>query len=110
MKIRWTVSISFERLLPLTGFEAAESSVYRHILSFFVVVLTLIFAMSWPSIAIPSLQSARVTGTITSTSQPAIFGHAEAGHECSKSCHSLRLFLTEVSGEPFVTDTVLKGR
>jgi len=31
------------------------------------------------------------------------------GHECGRSWHSLRLFLTEVLGEPFVTDAVFKG-
>ena len=79
-------------------------------LGFFVVVPTLIFAASWPSIAIPGLRGVGVIGTVASTSQPAIFARTEAGHKYSKSCHSFWLFLTEVSGEPFVTDAVLKGR
>jgi hypothetical protein len=104
------VSICFERLLPLTGFRAAESGVDRRILGFFIVVPTLIFAASRPSIAIPGLRGARVAGVVASMSQPAIFARTEAGNECSESCHSLRLFLTEVSGEPFVADAVFKCR
>ena len=110
VQIRWTIFISFEWLLPLIGFRATESGVNRCVFSFFIVVSTLMFVASWPAIAIPSFGGARVAGTIASMSQPAIFARAEAGHECSKSCQSLRLFLTKVSGEPFITDAVLKGR
>ena len=42
-------------------------------------------------------------------SQPAIFSHAKAGHECHEGCHGLWLFLAEVSGEPFVKDVMLEG-
>ena len=102
--------ITFERLLPLTGLGAAESGVYRRILGFFVVVPALIFAASWPSIAIPGFRSVGVAGTVASTSQPAIFARTKAGHKCSKSCHSLLFFLSKVSGEPFITDVALKCR
>ena len=110
VQIGWTVPISFEWLLPLTGFRATKSSVDRCIFSFIIVVPMLVFVTSWLFVAIPGLRSVRVTGTVASTSQPAIFARAEAGHECGKNCHGLRLFLTEVSGEPFVTDAVFKGR
>ena len=108
-QIRWTVLISFEWLLPLNMFRAAESSIDRRIFSIFIVVLTLMFVASWPSIAIPGFGGARVAGTVASTSQPAVLSRAEAGHECGKSCNRLRFFLTEVSGEPFVADAMFKG-
>jgi hypothetical protein len=110
VQIRWTVLISFEWLLPLIGFRATESGINRCVFSFFVIVLTLVFVVLWPAIAVPDFGGARVAGTIASTSQPAILSHTEAGHECSKSCHRLRLFLTKVSSEPFVADAMFKGR
>ena len=61
-------------------FGATESGVDRHIFSFFIVVLTLVFVTSWPSVAIFGLRGARVAGTVASTSQPVIFAHTEAGH------------------------------
>src|SRR5215216_3452998 len=87
------VSISFEWLLPLTGFRATESGIDRRILGFFIVVPTLVFVVSWPSIAILGLRGARIASAVAYTSQPAIFARTEAGHKCSKSCHSLRFFL-----------------
>ena len=43
-------------------------------------------------------------------SQPAVLARAKAGHEHRQGCHGLRLLLAEVSGEPLITDVVLKGR
>ena len=83
VQIRWAVPISFEWLLPLTGFRATESGVDRCIFSFFIVVPTLVFVTSWPSVAIPDSIGARVAGTVASTSQPAIFTRTEIGHKCS---------------------------
>lgn len=68
------------------------------------------FIASWPTIAIPGFRGARAAGTVASTGQPDVLSHAEAGHECSKSCHRFRIFLTEVSGEPFIADAMFKGR
>ena len=110
VQISWTILISFEWLLPLSGLRATESGINRCVFSFFIVVSTLMFVASWPAIAIPSFGGARVAGTIASMSQPAILARVKAGHECSKSCHTLRFFLTEVSGEPFVSDAMFKGR
>ena len=69
----------------------------------------LVFVESWPAVVVPGLTSARVTGTVASMSQPAIFARTKAGHKCSKSHHSLWLFLTKVSGEPFITDVMLNA-
>ena len=110
VQTRWTISVSFEWLLPLTGFRAAESGVYRRVLGILVVASTLVFIASWLAIAIPGFGSAGVAGIIASTSQPAIFSRAKAGHECGKGCHGLRLFLAGVSGKPLVMDAVLKDR
>ena len=39
--------------------------------------------------AVSDYGSARITGVVASTSEPAIFSHAEVGHECGKRCHGL---------------------
>ena len=67
------------------------------------------FVASWPTIVVPDFGGARVTGTVASTSQPDVLSRVETGHECGKGCHGLRLFLAEVSGEPFVTDAMFEG-
>ena len=95
VQIRWTLRIFLEWLLPLSGFGAAESGGNRRVFSLFIVVSTLMFVASWPAIAIPGYGGARVAGTVASMSQPAVFSHAEEGHECGKSCHRLRLFLAD---------------
>ena len=43
-------------------------------------------------------------------SQPAVFTRTKAGHECREGCHGLWLLLTEMAGEPLLTDVVLEGR
>ena len=98
VQVGWTVPITFEWLLQLTGFRAAESRVDRRILGFFIVVPTLIFVASRPSIAVPDLGSAGVAATVASTSQPAVFSRTKEGHERRESCHRFRLFLTKVPG------------
>ena len=70
----------------------------------------LVLVASWFAIAIPGFKSAWVASAIASTSEPAIFSRAKACHKCGKGCDGVRLFLAEVSGEPFVSDTVFKGR
>ena len=110
VQTRWTISISFEWLLPLTGFGAAESAVNRRVLRYFIVVSTLVLVASWLAIAVPGFGGARVAGAIASTTKPAIHSRAKTGHKCGESCHGLQFFLAEVSGEPLVTDAVFKGR
>ena len=68
VQIGWAIPVSFEWLLPLTGFGAAESGVDRRILGFFIVVLMLVFVMSWPSVVVPGFGGAGVAGTVASTS------------------------------------------
>ena len=61
----WTIFISFEWLLPLTGFGATESGVDHFV---FIIVLTLVFVASWLAIAVPGFRGAWVAGAIASTS------------------------------------------
>ena len=110
VQIGWTTFVSFEWLLPLTGFRATESGVDHHVFGIFIVASTLVFVVSWPTFAISGFGGARVAGDVASTSEPAVFSCAKAGHECGKSCHGLRLFLAEVSSEPFITNAMFKGR
>ena len=70
----------------------------------------LVFIASWLAIAVPGFGGARIAGAIASTSKPAIFSRAKAGHQCGKSCHGLRFFLAEVTGEPLISDAMFKGR
>ena len=110
VQIRWTIFISFEWLLPLIGFRATKSSVDRCVFNFFIVVSALMFVASWPAIAIHGFRGARVTGTVASMSQPAVFSRTKMGRKCGEGCHELWLFLAEVSSKPLVSDAMFEGR
>ena len=56
--------VSFEWLLPLTGFGATESGVDRRILCIIIVASTLMFVASGPSVLVSSFGSAWVAGTV----------------------------------------------
>ena len=92
----------------MTGFGAAESGVDRRDLRYFVV--TLVFIASWLAIAVSDFGSARIAGAVASTSEPAVFSRAKAGHQSSEGCHGFRSFLTEVACKPFVPDTMSESR
>ena len=109
VQTRWTVSVSFEWLLTLNGFGAAESGIDRHVFDILVVVSVLMLVASWLAIAAPGFGGARVAGAIASTSKPAILSRAKAGHTCGKGCHGLRLFLAEVSGKQLISDAMFEG-
>src|SRR4051812_1301000 len=88
VQTRWTILVSFE-WLPLTGFRATESAVDRRVFGIFVIASTPVFVASWLAVAIPGFGGARVAGAVASTSEPAVFSRAKAGHKCSKGCHGL---------------------
>ena len=102
--------VSFIWLLPLTGIRATESGVDRRVLGVVTVVSTLVSVALGLAVAISGFRSARFACIVIATGQPAIFASIEAGYKRRERCHGLRLFLAEVSGEPFVADAVLKGR
>ena len=66
VQIRWTISVSFEWLLPLIGFTAAESSVDRCVFGTFIIDSTLVLVASWFAIAIPCFRGVGVAGAIAS--------------------------------------------
>ena len=107
VQTRWTIFISSEWLLPLTGFGATESDIHRRV---FCMVSTLVLVASWFAIAVSDFRSAWVAGAIASTSKPAIFSCAKTGHKCGEGSHGLWFFLAEMSGKPLVSDTVFEGR
>jgi hypothetical protein len=76
----------------------------------FIIISTLVFIASWLAIAVSNFGSARITGAVASTSEPAIFSRAEAGHQSGKGCHGVCFFLTEVAGKPFISGAMFKGR
>ena len=61
----WTIFVSFEWILPLTGFGATESGVDRRV---FIIVSTLVLVASWLAIVVPGFRGAWVDGAIASTS------------------------------------------
>jgi hypothetical protein len=63
----WTIFVSFEWLLPLTGFRATESGVDRRIFSIGIVASTLVFVASWPTVVVSGFGGARVAGAVAST-------------------------------------------
>ena len=105
----WAPRISFEWLFPLTGFIASESDISCCILSIVAVNAAFLLVATRPATTIPGIQITRVLGHIVSTSKPAVFSRAKAGHECRECCHRFLLFLSKVSDKPLVTDIVLEG-
>ena len=110
VQTRWTISVSFEWLLLLTGFRATESGVDRRVFGTFIIVSTLVLVASWLAVVVPGFGGASIAGAIASTSKPGILSRAKAGHKCSKGCHGLRLFLAKVSHEPLISDSLFKCR
>ena len=80
------------------------------IIGFITMFAALVFVASWFVVGIFVIRSARIPGCVVVASQPTILARAKAGHECREGCHRLRLILTEVSGEPLVTDVMLECR
>ena len=68
VQTRWTISVSFEWLLPLAGFRATESDVDRHIFGIVIIDSTLVLVALWLAIAIPGFGGSGVAGAIASTS------------------------------------------
>ena len=68
VQTRWTILVSFEWLLPLTGFRATKSGVDRRVFGIFVVASTLVCVAPWPAVAISSFGGAWVAGAIACTS------------------------------------------
>ena len=101
--------IPFEWPFPLTGFGASESGINCRILSIVAVNAALLLVATRSATTVPGVRIIRVLGHIVATSKPAIFSRAKAGHECRECCHRFRLFLSEVPGQPLVTDIVFEG-
>ena len=68
VQTRWTILVSFEWLLPLTGFRATESGIDRRVFGIFVIASTLVLIASWLAISIPGFGGASVAGAIASMS------------------------------------------
>ena len=64
----------------------------------------------WLAVTMADIRSVGGSRCGATASQPAVLARAEAGHECRDGRHGLGFFLAEVSGEPLVTDIMLKGR
>src|SRR4051812_42387614 len=47
VQTRWTILVSFEWLLPLTGFRSTESGVDRCVFGIFISASMLVFVASW---------------------------------------------------------------
>ena len=89
---------SFERLLPLTGFRAAESGIDCRVFGIIAAVAALVSVATWLAVAVSGLRCARVACYVVATGQPAILTRAEASHECCEGCHGLWLLFAEMSG------------
>ena len=110
VQARWSLTVPSVGLLSLAGLGADESGINSGVIG--VVAIALAFVSIAPELAgvVLGLSGACLAGCVFATSQPAVLTRAKAGHECRKGCHRLRLFLAEVSGEPFIMDAMFKGR
>ena len=106
----WSSFAPFIEFLSLAGLGASESGVDCGVIG--VVVIASVFVSVAPKLAsaILGLRGACLAGCVVTTSQPTVLSRAETGHKCREGCHGLRLFLAEVTGEPFVADTGFEGR
>ena len=68
VQARWTVFVSFEWPLPLTGLGATESGVDRRSFDIVIAASMLVFIASSPAVVVFYFRSARAAGTITATS------------------------------------------
>ena len=75
-----------------------------------VITIASTFVPVASEFAVFDLGGARFACRVFSTGQPTIFARAKAGHKACQGCHGLGFFLAEVSGEPLVTDIMLKSR
>ena len=76
----------------------------------FIVIAMIVFIVLWLAVAISNFGSIRIIGAVASTSEPAVFSRAKTGHQSGKGSHGSRFFLTEVAGEPLISDAMFKGR
>ena len=79
VQTRWTILVSFEWLLPLTGFRATESGVDRGVFGIFIVAWTLVFVASWLAVAISGIGGAGIYWRGATASQPAVLASAKRG-------------------------------
>ena len=94
----------------MTGFGTTESGVDHRVLRSFIVMATLVFTVSWLAVAISNFGSTWINGDVASTSEPIVFSRTKTGHHGGKGSHGSWFFLTEVAGEPLISDDVFKGR
>ena len=106
----WSLIVSFIWLLPLTGLGATESGVDCRVIGVLTISSAFVSVAAELAVAIFDLGGAHFTCCVFATGQPTILTRTKAGHECREGCHGLRLFLAEMTGEPFVSDAVFKGR
>ena len=106
----WACIVLLERLLPLTGLRATESDIDCCVFGVVTIVATLVSVASRHVFVIFNFRGAGVACIVFATGQPTVVARTKAGHECREGRHGLRLFLAEVSGEPFIADAMLKGR
>ena len=93
----------------MAGFGAIESGVDRRVIGIITVVSMLVPVASGLAVAVFGLRGASFACSVIATGYPTILARTKTGHECREGCHGLRLFLAEVTDEPFVADAMLKG-
>lgn len=64
----WTILVSFEWLLPLSRFGAAESGIDRCVFGIVITVSALVLVASWSTVAVFDFGGARAAGVVASTS------------------------------------------
>ena len=105
----WSLIVSFIRPFPLTGLGAAESGIDCGVIGIIHIASAFVSVMSELAVAVFDLGGSCLIGYVFTTGQPIILTRTKAGHECREGCHGLRLFLAEVSGDPFIADAMFKG-
>ena len=107
VEVRQLVPVIFGRRLFLILPRAFESGVDCRAHRVVILDSALFFVMARFPVSISEFGCSRVAGA--ASCQPAILSCAKAGHEACQCGHCSWLFLVEVSGEPFVSDTMFES-
>ena len=76
----WTIFVSFECLLLLSGFRAAESGIDCRVLGVITVVLTLVSVVSRLVFVAFNFRGAGVACIVFATGQPNVLARIKEGH------------------------------
>ena len=93
----WFSVAPFIGLLSLAGLGATEPGMNCCVIGVITIALAFVSVVPGLASAVLGIGGTCFVGRVCAASQPTIFSHAKAGHECREGCHEFWLFLAEVA-------------